>query len=507
MSMTVLFIILYTSILVSAENCLPRSFGEDSNVCVCNSTYCDFVTVQIPQDGQFRVYESSKSGQRLETKLYDFDKIIKSNIKLYLNFEKKYQTIHGFGGAFTDSSGININTLSDSTKEQLLQSYFGEGGSKYNLGRVPIGGTDFSPRPYSLDDTPDDVSLRDFSLAKEDTYYKIPYMKKALKINKELKFLSASWSAPPWMKTNHNYTGFLGFLKEEYYQIYADYLIKFLEDYKNQGLPIWAISTGNEPADVFALNTVHFNDMGWTPATVTEWVVNNLGPTLLNSTSNETIILALDDQRFDLPWYLHAMHNYNNQIDKYISGIAVHWYMDRYFPIELYDRTHTAFPNKFIIMTEACTGSTFWELTKVRLGFWKRGERYIMSIIDDLNHWITGWVDWNLALDKKGGPNWAKNYVDSAIIVNSETDEFYKQPMYYAIAHFSKFISRGSVRVDLTYHRSIKSVAFITPENTTVIVLYNKNDKPKNVTIVDPNKGNINLMVSEKTIQTIIYRH
>lgn len=93
--------------------------------------------------------------------------------------------------------------------------------------------------------------------------------------------------------------------------------------------------------------------------------------------------------------------------------------------------------------------------------------------LQDLNHWITGWIDWNLALDKKGGPNWSKNNVDSPIIVNPETDEFFKQPMYYAMAHFSKFIVRGSMRVDLTPSCDIKSVAFRRPDNAMVIVLYN----------------------------------
>ncbi|XP_044577072.1 lysosomal acid glucosylceramidase-like [Cotesia glomerata] len=506
MAEIIFLIILYTSIIISAEHCVPRSFGDDSNVCVCNATYCDSVILQLPHDGQFRIYESSKSGQRLQSRLDHFDTMKENGIKLYLQLEKKYQTIHGFGGAFTDSAGMNIESLSDSTQEKLLQSYFSEGGSRYNLGRVPVGGTDFSTRPYTLDDTPEDISLKKFSLTKEDTDYKIPFMKRALEMNNELNFIAASWTAPAWMKTNNNYTGFLGFLKKQYYQTYAEYLVKFLEIYKSRGLKIWAISTGNEPANAFVPELVKFNDMGWTPNTVTPWVINNLGPTINNSTSNETIILALDDQRFDLPWYIQAMYEYSNEIDKYIAGIATHWYMDNYFSIDLYDRTHSAFPNKFLLMTEACTGSASWDIPKVRLGSWQRGERYITSIIDDLNHWVTGWVDWNLVLNEEGGPNWAGNFVDSPIIVNSKEDEFYKQPMYYAIAHFSKFIPRGSTRIDLSPHIDIRSVAFITPDNTIVIVLYNMDNQSKNVTIVDPNKGNINSKVSQQTIQTIIYR-
>ena len=95
----------------------------------------------------------------------------------------------------------------------------------------------------------------------------------------------------------------------------------------------------------------------------------------------------------------------------------------------------------------------------------------------NLNHWSTGWVDWNLALDKEGGPNWIKNFVDSPIIVNPETDEFFKQPMYYAIHHFSRFIPRGSVRIDLTTNEnptSLTYIAFETPRNKTVVLIYNR---------------------------------
>lgn len=97
-------------------------------------------------------------------------------------------------------------------------------------------------------------------------------------------------------------------------------------------------------------------------------------------------------------------------------------------------------------------------------------------IYQDLNHWVQGWVEWNLALDKTGGPTWASNFIDSPIIVNKTADEFYKQPMFYAIGHFSKFISRGSVRIKLTQSSVIKSVGFKRPDGAIAIVLYNRYD-------------------------------
>lgn len=91
-----------------------------------------------------------------------------------------------------------------------------------------------------------------------------------------------------------------------------------------------------------------------------------------------------------------------------------------------------------------------------------------------MNHWGVGWVDWNLALDETGGPNWIHNNVDSPIIVNAEQDEFYKQPMYYALKHFSRFVERGSVRVSISEALNIEATAFVTPANEVVVVAYNK---------------------------------
>ncbi|KOX77824.1 Glucosylceramidase [Melipona quadrifasciata] len=123
-----------------------------------------------------------------------------------------------------------------------------------------------------------------------------------------------------------------------------------------------------------------------------------------------------------------------------------------------------------------------------------------------MNHWGIGWVDWNLVLNKAGGPNWINNYVDAPIIVNPETDEFFKQPMYYALKHFSRFVERGSVRIDLNNDLSnVKSTAFVTPSNEVVVVLYNQNNKEEDVVLKDPNNGSVCLKLLPYSINTIIY--
>ncbi|XP_012257370.1 lysosomal acid glucosylceramidase-like [Athalia rosae] len=500
-----LLVILWICEATTSSPCIHRDFGNGGTVCVCNATYCDTnPEVAVPEIGKFVQYTSSKDGLRLSVTQGAFtDKSDKADQIIEVNPQTTYQSIYGFGGAFTDAAGINIKTLSPGAQENLLRSYFTKEGSNYNLGRLPIGGCDFSTRKYTYDDVANDLRLEHFNLAEEDLVYKIPFMQKALKMNPELNFLAAAWSAPPWMKTNNDYTGF-GFLRKEFYQLYADYHMKFLDVYKSYGLEMWAISTGNEPSNgIIPLNG--FNSLGWTPNQMGKWIAENLGPTLRNTEHNKTKILALDDQRFSLPWYVNLV--FANKVAKdYTDGIAIHWYWDS-LPAWVVDRMHIDHPEKFIIMTEASVGDKPWNFKKVVLGSWKRGEQYIEDIIENLEHWVTGWVDWNLALDEKGGPNWKKNFVDSAIIIKADNDEFYKQPMYYAIAHFSKFIPRNSLRIDTTKSsKYIKTVGFRTPDNNSVLVLYNTRSKKRSVSIRDPERGNIYLSLPPKSIHTIVYK-
>ncbi|XP_046591994.1 lysosomal acid glucosylceramidase isoform X1 [Neodiprion lecontei] len=495
--------------------CVPRDFGNGGTVCVCNATYCDSTPeLEIPEIGSFVRYVSSRDGLRLDPTEGAFtNESATADVTLQLDLNTTFQTIHGFGGAFTDATGINIKLLSNATADYILRSYFGEEGSRYNLGRVPIGGSDFSTRAYTYDDTQSvDMQLNNFSLAEEDIKYKIPLMQEALRMNRDLRFFASAWTAPPWMKTNNDYTGF-GFLLEEYYQVYAEYTVKFMDEYKSYGLKMWAMTTGNEPSTGI-IPVSGINSMGWTPSGMGKWVAENLGPTMSKSEHKDTIILAFDDQKFGLPWYVSDM--FSNKVAKnYTAGIAFHWYWDSIVPSWVIDRTHYYFPEKFLIMTEASvvetssirTGDKSWEFDKVVLGSWERGEMYITDIMDNLQHWVTGWVDWNLALNHHGGPNWKSNFVDSAIIVNAENDEFYKQPMFYGLAHFSKFIPRGSVRLKLSQEGSSTiAVAFKTPDNKIVIVLYNTLTENQHAVIRDQERGIIDLQLPPKSIHTIMYK-
>ena len=501
-----LLVISFFAVTGNANDCVPRSFGPDKIVCVCNATYCDATpdnNPKVPEEGNFYWYVSTKKGLRMHMSKSSFRSCgLFLGATLTIDSTKQYQTILGYGGAFTDSTGINIKKLSPATQDQLIRAYYDPvKGSRYSLGRVPIGGTDFSTRPYTYDNVSDDTLLEHFALAPEDYDYKIPFIQKAMKLNPDTKLVSAAWSPPIWMKTSDRING-LGILKKEYYQACADYIVKFINEYKKNGLDIWAVTPGNEPTN----GLVPFgplNAMGWTPGTVADWVGDFLGPTLAASQHNRTLILALDDQRSELPLFVQLMWA-NEKAKKYSAGTAVHWYFDAYVPPVVLDLTHNAFPDKFILLTEASTGSL--EIPNIILGSWERGQRYILSILEYMNHWAVGWVDWNLALDKKGGPTYLHNGVDSPIIVNPEEDEFYKQPMYYAVKHFSRFVGRGSVRISITDNPIVKAAAFATPSNEIVVVLYNKGITTTTVSLKDLKRGSLCVDLPAESMNTIIYR-
>ncbi|KAL0269679.1 UNVERIFIED_CONTAM: hypothetical protein PYX00_007328 [Menopon gallinae] len=405
----------------------------------------------------------------------------------------------------TDSAAIMIMSLSEAAREKLMLSYFSEIGTEYTFLRVPIAGTDFSTRRYTYNDEEFDIALKNFHLVEEDFKYKIPLIKYAIKLSRKgVKLLGAAWTAPPWMKTNKNYNG-IGFLREEYYRPWSNYHIRFLEAYNNCGLSFWGLSTGNEPINGF-IPFFKFNCMGWTPSGQRNWVADHLGPALENSEFNKTLLLALDDQRFQLPWWLDIMFG-DPKTEAYISGVAVHWYTDHLVPELVLDKTHNSYPNKFILPTEACFVKKFWQKNVVKLGSWSRGEQYAENIIGDINHWSSGWIDWNLALDEDGGPNWAKNFADAAIIINATQDEFYKQPMYYAIGHFSKFIPEGSVRIKVQVQGTeVKVLGVRTPAEQVVLVILNKKHKDVPVSISGAPRGYANFVVPSKSITTLIYR-
>ncbi|KHN81497.1 Glucosylceramidase [Toxocara canis] len=517
-----LVFVLLTELDAQNRRCIRRSYRTSDNhiVCVCNATYCD----DFPELGKLEelavaIYKSSLSGKRFERTSTSFIPIggkhkDSGTVSVKVNGQIRRQSVIGFGGAFTDAAGINLNSLTSAASEELLQSYFGRHGLQYSIGRVPMASCDFSTREYSYDDVDGDFPLEHFKLTSEDDEAKIPHILRAISLtNGVLKLFATPWSAPAWMKTNGRMEGggrLKGDEDSQYHVTWANYFVRFLEAYSARGIKFWGVAVQNEPSSG-SVDDYSWQTMFFSSESERNFVRNHLGPTLKNSTLGKDIaLMVMDDQRYFLPHWADVILS-DEEAEKYVSGVTVHWYGDYWFvPASLLSETHRRHPNKFILASEACNGYDGIVRGPI-LGDWYRADKYAHDIITDLSNWVAGWTDWNLCLNLQGGPNWAQNFVDSPVIVNATADEFYKQPMFYIMGHFSKFIRPGSHVIGITisgHPASLEGIAVTTPSSRRVLVLNNRDDHiAYNLSIEDAaiNGMAIGVTVEPRTIATIVW--
>uniref|UniRef100_A0A7E4UUW6 Glucosylceramidase n=1 Tax=Panagrellus redivivus TaxID=6233 RepID=A0A7E4UUW6_PANRE len=491
------FLVAFTSVNAVRQCAKLFNSGSEPRIeCLCNSTYCDeFPPLGNLNNDQAAVYKSSISGKRFEKSVLSFGNSFEQEraqtIQATFDSGKTYQTMTGFGAAFTDACGINLDQLSEKTRDNFIEAYFGSSGIGYSLGRVPIASTDFSTHPYSYNDHDGDFNMDNFALTFEDHQYKIPYIKNALSKNKKLQLFSTPWAAPGWMKTNNNMVGhgeLKGDVGGQYYQAFALYQYKFFEAYQKEGINFWGLTILNEP----------FSNGGWQIMSMTaeqerDFIKKNLGPLFKSKDLTKNLkVMIHDDQR---PVMLDFVNTVLGDKDaaKYVDGMAVHYYEDLGTDPHILTDVHNAHSDKFILATEACTG---WNADGMH-GDWQRALIYSYDIITDIENWATGWVDWNICLDTTGGPTWINNFVDAPITVTKTgNDEFYKQPMYYALGHFSKFVQPGAKRVDLTTNNGVsgdylKYLGF-NGDNKNVAVFDNRQSSDTyNIELKDKKTGKV----------------
>ncbi|KAM5129519.1 lysosomal acid glucosylceramidase isoform 2-T2 [Mantella aurantiaca] len=465
-----------------------------------------------PVLGIYRMYETSQAGKRLEPITGPITKnhSMPTDLLFTLNDKKKFQVMKGFGGAVTDSAAMNILGLSEATQDKLLRSYFSEEGIGYNILRVPMASCDFSTRIYTYLDKEGDFSLESFHLQEEDTKLKIPLIQKAGRLSRRPMSLFASpWTAPPWMKTNGDIRG-KGSLKgspgDRYHKTWANYFLRFLDEYARHNVTFWAVTVENEPT-AGMLEDYPFQCLGFTPEHMRDFIAKDLGPAFSNSSHSNVQIMIIDDNRILLPYWAEVILS-DLDSARYVHGVALHWYLDGFIPADVtLGRTHDLYPEYFLFASEACAGAMPWN-KGVHLGSWETGNQYSRSIIEDLSFHVTGWTDWNLALDLGGGPTWVENYVDSPVIVDLDKDIFYKQPSFYHMAHFSKFIPAGAQRVglDASHKTQLESVAFLCPDGSTVVVILNRSSEEVKLGIWDPVLGMMESVSPGNSIQTYVWR-
>lgn len=246
------------------------------------------------------------------------------------------------------------------------------------------------------------------------------------------------------------------------------------------------------------------------------WAKYNLIPTLANSKFRHVKLLIGDDQRWEMPLGPLLLEFCEPGLMENVTYIGVHFYLDNFFPASMNSIAQALFPEIFIIVTEACQGSgtNLLEARGVILGLWARLEDNVSKYIKSLNYRNTGWIDWNMWLNEYGGPTNINNFVDAPVIVNqTKKTEFYEQPMYHGIGHFSKFILCGCKRIKsecvpslLLGLSNIESVAFLCPDNTVTVILHNRDTASKTITVIDKVMGYQKVIILEaKSVNTMVY--
>ena len=373
-----------------------------------------------------------------------------------------YQTMDGFGFALTGGSAMLINRMSAAKQDELLKELFAtDGGIGTSYLRVSIGASDLNDHVFSYDDLPagqTDTAMSLFNLD-PDRVDLIPVLKKILIINPAIKILGSPWSAPVWMKTNGNSIG--GSLRQQYYAAYAKYFVKYIQDMRDEGIPIDAITIQNEP--LYGGNNP---SMLMSAVEQASFIKNYLGPAF--SIANITTKIFVYDHNADRTDYPITVLN-DTTARKYIDGSAFHLYGGT---IEDISAVHNAHPDKNLYFTEQWVGAPGnfpadlgWHIKNL--------------IIGAPRNWCRVVLEWNLAADQNQNPHTDGGCTQCLGAVTIEGDAVTRNPAYYIVAHASKFVRPGSVRITSTISAELPNVAFKTADGKKVLIVLNDGNGPK----------------------------
>ena len=415
-------------------------------------------------DNNKTIYLTSKESEARIKKIPESELLHNSKTELRsIKVDKNQirQSILGFGGAFTEASASIYNELDGDKKSEIIQAYFGDSGNQYNMGRTHINSCDFSLGNYVLCEE-EDRKLVGFSIER-DKKMLIPFIKEALnEASSPVLIMASPWSPPPWMKTN-NQMNHGGKLKEKFQDTWAEYYCKYIEFYERDGVPIWGISVQNEPEAVQTWDSCIY-----TGEEERDFIKNFLGPALKRNKYLDKKLVIWDHNRDVMVERSRTVLS-DPDAAQYVWGTGFHWYNGDHF--DEVQKVHDEFPDKELIFTEGCQEGG------PHIGSWDLGERYATSIINDLNRYTVGWIDWNLLLDERGGPNHVGNYCSAPIIVNTKTQELLYQSSYFYLGHFSRFFSRGDKIVECENTTSqLLSLSGINTNDKLTTTIMNKEE-------------------------------
>lgn len=386
-----------------------------------------------------------------------------------LDPDRTYQSIIGFGGAFTEATAYTLSRISPEKRAEVISKYFHpEHGLGYTIGRVHIHSCDFALGNYTYVED-NDTELKTFDISRERKWV-LPLIHDAAKAaGQDITMLASPWSPPAWMKTNGE-MNHGGQLKPEFRAAWALYYTKFIKAFREEGVPIWAITVQNEPAAVQTWDSCIYSG-----EEERDFVRDYLGPTMHREGLADVNILIWDHNRDLIVERASAVLS-DPEAAKYVWGTGFHWYVSEAF--EEVGKVHELFPDKHLLFTEGCQEGG------VKLGEWFTGERYGRNMIGDLNNWTEGYLDWNLVLDETGGPNHVNNLCDAPIIADTTTDTVHYNSSYYYIGHFSKYITPGAVRIGVESDiANLYMTAFKNKDGSIAVVVQNEGDAAQAFTL------------------------
>ena len=411
-----------------------------------------------------------------ELQFENHDQPIEAEVSIFINQNKKFQTLLGIGGALTDASAETFFKMPADKQKDFLKAYYNPiDGIGYTLARTSINSCDFSSASYTYV-ADKDISLKTFNIS-PDLKYRVPFIKQAITAaGGKLTLFASPWSPPAWMKDNNDMLHG-GKLLPAYNQTWANYFVKFIREYEKIGIPIWGVSVQNEPMAKQTWESCIF-----TAGEEKDFVKYFLGPTLHKSGLENKKVIIWDHNRDLVLQRANEIFN-DKEAAKYIWGIGFHWYENwsgGNQQFENVQRVNEAYPDKNLIFTEGCIDK--FDLNNVN--DWSHGEHYGESMINDFNNGTVGWTDWNVLLDEQGGPNHVQNFCFAPVHYNTKTDELIYNSEFYYIGHFSKFIRPGAKRISIGSSKSfLLTTAFQNVDGKIAVVVMNQVKKAESLLI------------------------
>ena len=395
----------------------------------------------------------------------------------------KYQTFKGFGGAFTESAAYVFSKLSPSLQEDVLNLYFSKEGLNYKYGRLPIDSCDFSLNQYS--EIENEEKLETFDLNHANKYI-IPFITKAYKVNNNIKLIFAPWSPPKYMKDNNSRVNG-GKLKIEYYEKWANYLVSYIKKYSDKGFKVFALSSQNEPNALQSWDSCIYS-----AKEEALFISKYLGPALKENKLEDILIIGWDHNKDNAYNRCKELHK-EKDITKHLKAIGFHWYSgDHFKQLEMIKKQY---PSLLLISSENCI-----ELTKTNNSHLQNAQRYAHEIIGDIKVGLDIFMDWNLLLDSKGGPNTVNNYCISPIMANEDYSSININEEYYYLKHL-KVLTNSTIVASSSYTNDIE-VLSSKIDDTLYTTILNTSNKQKTCNI-RYNKKLLKIKLPKNSITTI----